>query len=79
MGRNILTPVERKFVTDSWLGGIEIDETIVAIWQARGLATREEKLAVIPEIRARYLELDMIDIQQELALRFLPFNREDWQ
>jgi hypothetical protein len=79
MGRNILSPVERKFVTDSWLGGIEIDATIVAIWQARGLASREEKLAVIPEIRARYLELDMIDIQQELALRFLPFNREDWQ
>lgn len=76
---NELSPREAKLISDWWLAGIEIDEVLQSVliqskkenWTDELLA---EKLLLV---RCRYLELDMIDIQQEMAIRFFPEEREE--
>lgn len=76
--QNGLSKTEEKIISDRWLAGIEIDETLARVmdyavaqrWDA--VHTAEKILAV----RTRYMELDMIEIQQEMALRFMPEEEE---
>lgn len=73
-----LTDTEARIVSDWWLADLELDEAMSRMMQMA--AKNNWPINILSEkaiaIRTRYMELDMISIQQDLAERF-GFDRDE--